>query len=145
AIRQGNRDMLTKTAMLESRCLTGDAKLAQAFRDQFRAKCVVGYERQYVEMRMEDQSTRHAKFGGSVYMQEPNVKNGCGGLRDYQNMLWIAYFKQGVGDTAGLLDRKLLSEGERRRLDRAYDFLMRVRTELHYLNKRPLDGLAMNF
>jgi [protein-PII] uridylyltransferase len=40
ALAQANRDMLTKTAMLESRFLAGDRTLAHAFRDQFRAKCV---------------------------------------------------------------------------------------------------------
>src|SRR6202040_3559070 len=42
ALAQANRDMLTKTAMLESRFLAGDRTLAREFRDQFRAKCVAG-------------------------------------------------------------------------------------------------------
>jgi [protein-PII] uridylyltransferase len=145
AIKHANSDTLSKTALLESRFLTGEKGLFEKFKDEFEERCVRGYEESYIEDRVRNQTERHAKHGGTVYMQEPNIKNGCGGLRDYQNMLWIAYFKQGISDTAGLVDRKLLSEGERRRLDRAYDFLMRVRTELHYLNKRPLDALAMNF
>ena len=35
ALVQANRDMLTKTAMLESRYLAGDRTLAQEFRDEF--------------------------------------------------------------------------------------------------------------
>ena len=95
AIAQANSDMRTKTAMLEARFLAGNTKLATEFREQFRSKCVVGHERDYVELRMEDQVARHKKFGDSVYLQEPNLKSGCGGLRDYQNLLWITYFKEG--------------------------------------------------
>src|ERR1700687_2510639 len=102
ALTQANRDMLTKTAMLESRFLAGDRELASEFRDQFRAKCVAGSEREYVEMRMRDQEARHRKFGDSVYMQEPNLKSGCGGLRDYQNLLWITLFKAGSARTKPL-------------------------------------------
>src|SRR5215467_6173988 len=45
ALAQANRDMLTKTAMLESRFLAGDADMAEEFREQFRSKCVGGHER----------------------------------------------------------------------------------------------------
>src|SRR5438046_662303 len=74
AINLANTDMLTKTAMLESRHLAGDPHLAQLFRKQFREKCVRGHEREYVELRMQDQAVRHAKFGDSVYRQEPNPR-----------------------------------------------------------------------
>src|SRR3984893_16503893 len=144
AIAEANRDMLTKTAMLESRLVAGDEKLAAEFRARFRAKCVDGYERQYVEMRMDDQAARHTKFGDSVYMQEPNVKNGCGGLRDYQNLLWMTYFKEGALTTTHLVGKNWLSEPERRRLEAAYDFLLRVRTDLHYATKRPTEILHLN-
>ena len=47
------------------------------------AKCVDGFEEKYIAVRLEDQATRRAKYGNSACMQEPNIKNGCGGLRDY--------------------------------------------------------------
>src|SRR6266567_3613739 len=144
AIAQANRDMRTKTAMLESRFLAGDAELAQEFREQFRSKCVEGYEQEYVEMRMQDQVARHKKFGDSVYLQEPNLKSGCGGLRDYQNLLWMTYFKEGSLSTNQLVGKDWLSESDQRGIEKAYDFLLRLRTDLHYATGRATDILHLN-
>src|SRR5437868_321415 len=144
AIAQANRDMRTKTAMLESRFLAGDGELAREFRDQFRSKCVGGHEREYVEMRMRDQVARHNKFGDSVYLQEPNLKSGCGGLRDYQNLLWMTYFKEGLLSTNQLVGKDWLSQSDQRRIEKAYDFLLRLRTALHYATERATDILHIN-
>src|SRR6059058_4667984 len=144
AIAQANSDMHTKTAMLEARFLAGNTELATEFREQFRSKCVVGHERDYVELRMEDQVARHKKFGDSVYLQEPNLKSGCGGLRDYQNLLWITYFKEGSLSTNQLVGKDWLSESDQRGIERAYDFLLRLRTDLHYATGRATDVLHIN-
>jgi [protein-PII] uridylyltransferase len=144
ALAQANQDMRTKTAMLESRFLAGDAELAREFRRQFRSKCVNGYEREYVELRMRDQVARHKKFGDSVYLQEPNLKSGCGGLRDYQNLLWMTYFKEGSLSTNQLVGKDWLSESDQRRIEKAYDFLLRLRTALHYATGRATDILHIN-
>src|SRR5438045_1530682 len=144
AIGAANADMVTKTAMLESRLVTGDRELEQKFREQFRAKCVAGHEREYIEMRMSDQQGRNAKFGNSVYLQEPNLKSGCGSLRDYQNLLWMTFFKEGSLTTTHLVGKDWLSEPDRRRIEAAYDFLLRVRTDLHYATGRATDTLHFN-
>jgi len=144
AVAQANQDMRTKTAMLESRFFAGDAELAREFRRQFRSKCVNGYEREYVELRMQDQVARHKKFGDSVYLQEPNLKSGCGGLRDYQNLLWMTYFKEGSLSTNQLVGKDWLSESDQRRIEKAYDFLLRLRTALHYATGRATDILHIS-
>jgi len=144
AVAQANQDMRTKTAMLESRFLAGDADLAREFRRQFRSKCVNGHEREYVELRIQDQVARHKKFGDSVYLQEPNLKSGCGGLRDYQNLLWMTYFKEGSLSTNQLVGKDWLSESDQRRIENAYDFLLRLRTALHYATGRATDILHIS-
>jgi [protein-PII] uridylyltransferase len=144
AVDLANKDMLTKTAMLESRALAGDGRLAARFRTAFRQYCVRGREREYVELRMLDQATRHAKFGNSVYVQEPHLKSGCGGLRDYQNLLWMTFFKEGALTTTHLVGKDWLSEPDRRRIEAAYDFLLRLRTDLHYATGRATDTLHFN-
>src|SRR6202043_1697 len=119
-------------------------RLAARFRTAFRQYCVRGYEREYVELRMQDQATRHAKFGDTVYVQEPHVKSGCGGLRDYQNLLWMSYFKEGALTTTHLVGKDWLSQTDQRRIENAYDFLLRVRTDLHYATGRASDILHLN-
>ena len=142
-IQQANADMLTKTSFLESRLIAGDEALFMEFQRQFLKKCVEGQAEAYIRARIVNQRERHEKFGRTVSMQEPNIKSGCGGLRDYQNLLWISFFKERVQTTAGLVEKKLLDERERRVLERAYDFLLRVRTELHYLNKTVTDVIVL--
>ena len=144
ATRQANADVLSKTSLLESRLVAGDQNLFDEFKAEFVKRCVVDYEAAYIKDRIGNQTERHEKFGRTVYMQEPNVKNGCGGLRDYQNLLWISYFKERAQSTAALVEKKLLNESERRQLDHAYDFLLRVRTELHYMNKRAADVIVLS-
>ncbi len=144
AVAQANGEMLTKTAMLEARLLAGDEVLFHRFRNRFRTACVLGHEKEYIAARMEDQARRHEKFANNVYLQEPNVKRGCGGLRDYQNLLWMTFFKEGALTTTHLEGRNWLSAGDRRRIDAAYDFLLRVRTQLHYTNDRATDALHLS-
>ncbi|HSV63650.1 MAG TPA: [protein-PII] uridylyltransferase [Chthoniobacterales bacterium] len=144
AVDQANKDMLTKTAMLESRSLAGDAAIAARFRTAFRQHCVRGHVREYISLRMQDQATRHAKFGDTVYVQEPHLKSGCGGLRDYQNLLWMTFFKEGALTTTHLVGKDWLSEPDRRRIEAAYDFLLRLRTDLHYATGRATDTLHFN-
>jgi [protein-PII] uridylyltransferase len=77
AIRLANADTLTKTSLLESRYLAGDRRLHSKFRRDFFEHCVRGQVDSYLKWRLENQEERHRKYGGSVFMQEPNVKNGC--------------------------------------------------------------------
>jgi [protein-PII] uridylyltransferase len=142
-IKQANGDMITKTSLLESRYLSGDRDLFAEFKEHFESDCVRGREGEYVSWRLANQAETRSRYGGSVFMQEPNVKNGVGGLRDYHSLLWISYFKERINTTAKLVERRFLRDSERRALEKSYDFLLRVRTEMHYLTGRSLDGLTL--
>lgn len=140
-VNEANANMQSKTALIEARLIVGDVNLFKNMRDLVVAKSVRGHEQQYIASRIEDQASRRAKHGNSASMQEPNIKNGSGGLRDYQNLLWMAYFKYRAGNLEDLLKREFITEAEFKQLEAAYDFLLRVRTELHYQSKRAVDAL----
>ena len=143
AIDQGKEDFQTMTALLEARLLDGPADLFADFQKRYHRVCVQGRETDYLEWRLKDQTGRHEKFGNTVFVQEPQVKNGCGGLRDYHNLIWSAMVARGFRSTADLQQAGLLSVTERKAVDHAYDFLLRIRTELHYQQGRAGDILTL--
>ena len=143
AIKKSNEDMVTKTSMLECRYLAGEREIFTSFKERFQKECVDGREDEYISWRLANQAELRIKYGSSVFLQEPNVKNGIGGLRDYQSLLWISHFKLGVMTTAKLVEQKALRDNERKLLEAGYDFLLRTRTEMQYLNGRSADALTL--
>jgi len=139
-----NGDMQSKTSLIEARFILGEAGLFERFGGALLAKCVQGHENEYIQARLLDQEARRNKYGNSACMQEPNIKNGCGGLRDYQNLLWMAYFKDRTRTPEELENKEVISAAERKQLESAYDFLLRTRNELQYHLDRASDVLSKN-
>jgi [protein-PII] uridylyltransferase len=141
-VKVANEDMQSKTSLIEARRILGDEALFERFRTTLLAKCVEGYQNDYIQARLRDQEARRGKYGNSALMQEPNIKNGCGGLRDYQNLLWMSFFNDRVRTPGELEKLGVISPSERKQLENAYDFLLRTRNELHYLTDRAVDVLS---
>ncbi|MGK0197254.1 MAG: [protein-PII] uridylyltransferase [Yoonia sp.] len=143
-VKVANEDMQSKTSLLEARLITGDEQLFEQMQSVVLAKCILGFEDEYIAQRIEDQDTRRKKWGDTAFLQEPNIKNGCGGLRDYQNLIWMSLVKYRTRNLKELQEKELISRRERKDLEAAYDFLLRSRNELHYLTNREGDILTKN-
>lgn len=141
-IRHSRTDQESKTALMDARRVAGDRSLFSEFRKRFDKEIKRGQEA-FFKMRRDDLRSRHRKYSRTVFLQEPNVKEGCGGMRDYQNILWVTRVKRGYTSMAKLVDAKLLTRTAYREIEDAYDFLHRVRNELHYQAGRGADQLTL--
>lgn len=143
AFAEARKDIQTKTGLIEARLVAGSAPLFEGFAAAFKNFYTTEKPLDYIAARLADQADRRAKHGGTVFLQEPDIKNGVGGLRDFQNAVWMARVKFGVSGLGELAAQHYLRRGELRDFQRAYDFLLRTRNELHFLSKRPTDLLDL--
>ncbi len=138
------RDIQTKTSILESRLVAGSSGLYESFAKAYRTFYTSEAPKAYIADRLEDQAHRRGKFGNTVFNQEPDVKSGVGGLRDYQNALWMARVKLGITEIAELAAQKYLKPEEAAEFTKGYDFLLRVRNDLHFMSPRATDMLTLD-
>jgi [protein-PII] uridylyltransferase len=140
---EARKDIQTLTSLLESRLVAGSHALYESFAQAYRAFATTEDPKGYIAERLADQARRRQKYGDTVFLQEPDVKNGVGSLRDYQNAVWMARVKLGVASIEELVAQNYLREDELKEFSRAYDFLLRVRNELHFLSRRATDLLDL--
>lgn len=144
AFGEARRDMQTKTALLESRLIAGSEKVYATFSQAYRSYYISEDPKGYIEARLDDQANRRAKFANTVFNQEPDIKSGVGGLRDYQNAVWMARVKLDITSINELAAQNYLRVDDLTAFRRAYDFLLRVRNELHFMSARASDVMTLD-
>lgn len=136
------RDMDTKTALIESRWVCGSKRVATALQKKI-ARIRKSDREEYLRRKIDDALARREKFGTSFQLIEPNVKLSPGGLRDYQTLVWLGLVGRAPHGLQALRKKGLLLRGERRELEEAYDFLLRVRVEMHLMTRSKQDQLTV--
>lgn len=138
-------DVIAKTAFIESRFLAGNIDLfAQLKRRLMQQLFSPKKLEEYILIKLTAMEKRHQEFGDSVYHQEPNIKEGCGGLRDLHTALWVAQARFGTQTITELQHQGILSEPEREEVETALDYLWRVRNHLHFLTGKKRDILTFD-
>ena len=136
-------DLYLRVALLEARPICGDRtsfrRLAEGVGPLASGPAMLPFARTLVE----SQRRRREKAGGSAYLQEPDLKNGVGALRDVQGCLWLARLHSGAAGPEGLRLSGLISERDCDKFVRARDTLLRLRHELHFQSTRPTEQLSL--
>src|SRR5215211_5723434 len=144
SIRQARGDMTIRTAILETRFLTGDQPLYDELVERFDKEVVQGNAAEFVTAKLAEREERHRRGGQSRYLVEPNVKDGKGGLRDLHTLFWIAKYVYRVHDVEELIDRGVFDQEELRLFRRCEDFLWSVRCNMHFVAGRAEERLSFD-
>jgi [protein-PII] uridylyltransferase len=157
--RLARDDLATATALLDARHIAGDRRLtADLVRATLGALAPGGNPNELITALATEKQARHARFGASLYLLEPNLKQGIGALRDLSTALWCAQIRwhpprpaQPPGgpdaDGAEVLIANLVTLGhltsrQAQVLLGARDFMLRTRALVQLTARRRFDQLT---
>ena len=138
------KDLAAATALLDARFLVGDQKLATDFLSRYEARVARTTPDSLVVRLREEQEIRHSRFGDTIFMLEPDLKNGPGGIRDLCVGRWAAQAGFRVSTPAGLQGLGEMSPRQAEAMSRAIDYMLRLRTALHLAAGRRQDQLRFD-
>jgi [protein-PII] uridylyltransferase len=140
--RLAARELTVKTALLDARYLCGDAALYAEFETTVFEELRSQNPTAFFKEKLAENASRHERFGDSVYLLQPQLKDGQGGLRDLHTALWMANVKFKVRTLRELVARGVLGERDCADVEEALDFLWRVRNGMHLATASHQDQLT---
>ncbi|MBI3797209.1 MAG: hypothetical protein HY268_09630, partial [Deltaproteobacteria bacterium] len=144
-VRLANQDLTVKTSLLDNRYLCGDEPLACEFTTALEREILGKYTERFFHDKAKESRERHQKNGESIYLLEPNLKEGQGGLRDLHTAGWLAKVKFKVRTLPELITKGVISAHTLAEVEAARDFLWRVRNGLHLCAGSEQDQLSFEY
>ncbi|MFV1950636.1 MAG: hypothetical protein ACC630_01570, partial [Nitrospinota bacterium] len=140
--RIAKSDITAKTAMMESRFITGNKELFNEFYNSFSRDVVRKEVDSFIQRKIAEREKRYSNHGKTVSVSEPNIKEGPGGLRDFHNAIWVSLARFGLRDLKAINERGIIDGEELKIAAKALDFLLRIRNGLHFTYRNKNDVLA---
>ena len=134
-------DLDSATAMTESRLLAGHRPLFNEFMAALAAALQGRWRRWFIRSVHQQMLERRRKYESTVYMLEPNLKEGNGGLRDAHTVMWILFALTGSLKLRQLIALARFTEEDFRRLREALTMLRVIRNEIHITAESKTDQL----
>lgn len=141
-VEQATNDLTVATALIEARLITGNQHLARWPR---RIVSQTWTDKTFFDAKMQEQAKRYAQHNHTESNLEPDIKNAPGGIRDINQIGWIAKRHFRVNRIYDLVHLGFISEFELAVLEEAEIFLWEIRHHLHRLVKRDENRLLFDY
>ena len=135
------KDLAAATALLDARFLVGDQQLASDFIARYQARVAGSTPDSFVARLRQEQESRHSRFGDTIFMLEPDLKSGPGGIRDLCVGRWAAQAFFHTSSPSRLQELGEMSVRQSDALSQALDFMLRLRLALQLSAGRRQDQL----
>lgn len=142
-VKECKADITTLTNLMEARYLLGDEHLLDKMNEKIRSNRTFSPEH-FFAGKLQEQQIRHASFNDTAYNLEPNLKEGPGGLRDLQTILWMYNRSFGCRTYEELRNLGFLEEQGLTNFIRNRNILWKLRNGLHFINDRREDRLLFD-
>ncbi|MDQ8953855.1 [protein-PII] uridylyltransferase [Acinetobacter rudis] len=139
---QATADLSIATTLIEARLICGNAFLRKWPR---RVVSQTWTDRTFFDAKMQEQVQRHAQHNNTESNLEPDIKNAPGGIRDINQIGWIAKRHFRVNRIYDLVHLGFISEFELGVLEEAENFLWEIRHHLHRITKRDENRLLFDY
>ena len=141
-INQATTDLTVATALIEARLIIGNEQLAKWPR---RIVSQTWTDKTFFDAKMDEQTKRYAQHNNTESNLEPDIKNAPGGIRDINQIGWIAKRHFRVNRIYDLVHLGFISEFELAVLEEAESFLWEIRHYLHRQTKRDENRLLFDY
>ena len=135
-------DIRTSTTLLDMRHVAGDKSIVQELIERGRKLIFKDQLERFLQALEADTESRHERFGDSLYVREPELKAGRGGLRDLDVIQWCVRARLEVETLEQSVPHGLLTSSEVAELRAAQDHLWTVRNRLHSMANRRNDRVT---
>ena len=141
-IDQARQDLTIATTLIEARMLIGNVQLNKWPR---RIVAETWTDQTFFDAKMQEQAKRYAQHNNTESNLEPDIKNAPGGIRDMNQIGWIAKRHFRVNRVYDLVHLGFISEFELKVLEEAESFYWEIRHHLHRLTKRDENRLLFDY
>ena len=144
AIRLAGEDDATKCSFLDARLLGGSLNPYAKFSKRFEKFMLHDNPMDFLVTMENWLEERYNRYGSSMYLIEPNIKESPGCLRDLHTIFWIGKQIYRILSFSDLKRKGLLTPMEFETLQEARDFFWRIRNAIHKKRRRKNDVLSVD-
>lgn len=138
-------DLTLCTELLDARPVAGAEALSSELREQAQRRFFGDARATFLQRIEEENRERHARYGSTVHLVEPDLKQGPGGFRDWSATRWCLLATHGTADFAVLQEQGHVGPRLAALLEAALRSLLWLRAALQLSAKRGQDRLVFQY